>query len=246
MINTNIRHGITELGFLFFPFSSCTELCFLLFSFFLWAWLPSFSSFLLNWAWLPSFSSSLFLSISLLLDLFSYLCSFLPSVFFFFSDYISFILLHFRRLLSFSPFLFIDAFSHLYKRVCPSIRPSVCPSIGPSHTSWFSEKWAEIRRFKDKYAGSSPENASVVRILFDLFSHLFTGFLFFLHIHCISYSSVTSFFIFLSFLTLPFPSFFVLIKSNHEPVNMKTGKSPSQLSNILARYRKGENLVKPR
>ena len=26
------------------------------------------------------------------------------------------------------------------------------------------------RRFKDKYAGSSPENASVVRTLFDLFS----------------------------------------------------------------------------
>ena len=25
------------------------------------------------------------------------------------------------------------------------------------------------RRFKDKYAGSSPENASVVRTLFDLF-----------------------------------------------------------------------------
>ena len=33
-----------------------------------------------------------------------------------------------------------------------------------------------IRRFKDKYAGSSPENASVVRTLFDLldaFSHLY-------------------------------------------------------------------------
>ena len=31
MINTNIRHGITELGFRFSPFSSCTELCFPLF-----------------------------------------------------------------------------------------------------------------------------------------------------------------------------------------------------------------------
>ena len=28
------------------------------------------------------------------------------------------------------------------------------------------------RRFKDKYAGSSPENASVVRTLFDLFFKL--------------------------------------------------------------------------
>ena len=31
----------------------------------------------------------------------------------------------------------LDAFSHLYKRVCLSVRRSV----GPSHTSWISEKW---------------------------------------------------------------------------------------------------------
>ena len=38
------------------------------------------------------------------------------------------------------------------------------------------------RRFKDKYADSSPENASVVRTLFDLFScyFLFTAEGFFL------------------------------------------------------------------
>ena len=29
---------------------------------------------------------------------------------------------------------FLDAFSHLYKRVCPSVRPSVGRSIGPSRT----------------------------------------------------------------------------------------------------------------
>ena len=28
--------------------------------------------------------------------------------------------------------LFLDAFSHLYMRVCPSVRPSVRPSVGPS------------------------------------------------------------------------------------------------------------------
>ena len=27
---------------------------------------------------------------------------------------------------------FLDASSHLYKRVCPSVHPSVCPSIRPS------------------------------------------------------------------------------------------------------------------
>ena len=44
----------------------------------------------------------------------------------------------------------LDAFSHLYKRVCPSVRLSVCrsvhPSVGPLHTSWISEKWAEIEQ----------------------------------------------------------------------------------------------------
>ena len=28
-----------------------------------------------------------------------------------------------------SPHQFLDAFSHLYKRVCPSVRPSVGPSV---------------------------------------------------------------------------------------------------------------------
>ena len=29
-------------------------------------------------------------------------------------------------------FVLLDASSHLYKRVCPSVRPSVGPSVGPS------------------------------------------------------------------------------------------------------------------
>ena len=41
---------------------------------------------------------------------------------------------------------FLDAFSHLYKRVCPSVRRSVGPSVGRSHTSWISEKWAEFEQ----------------------------------------------------------------------------------------------------
>ena len=44
---------------------------------------------------------------------------------------------HFRHAISQNGFL--DAFSHLYKRVCPSVGPSVRPSVGPSvrrsHTS---------------------------------------------------------------------------------------------------------------
>ena len=34
--------------------------------------------------------------------------------------------------ISFSHFQFLDAPSHLYKRVCPSVRPSVRRSVGPS------------------------------------------------------------------------------------------------------------------
>ena len=45
------------------------------------------------------------------------------------------------------------------------------------------------RRFKDKYAGSSPENASVVRTLFDLFSSNSLHFLFILL--TIFYSSIS-------------------------------------------------------
>ena len=73
---------------------------------------------------------------------------------------------------------FLDAFSHLYKRVWPSVRPSV----RPLHTSWIFEKFAKfeqnsIRNKKvchleddsktSTRAGS--QNASVVRTLFDLF-----------------------------------------------------------------------------
>ena len=32
--------------------------------------------------------------------------------------------------------LFLDAFSHLYKRVCPSVRPSVGRSVRPSVRRW--------------------------------------------------------------------------------------------------------------
>ena len=45
---------------------------------------------------------------------------------------------------------FLDAFSHLYKRVCPSFRwsvgPSVRPSVRRSHSSWISEKWAKFEQ----------------------------------------------------------------------------------------------------
>ena len=33
---------------------------------------------------------------------------------------------HFRL---YAAFVFLDAFTHLYKRVCQSVRPSVCPSV---------------------------------------------------------------------------------------------------------------------
>ena len=82
--------------------------------------------------------------------------------------------------------MFLDAFSHLYKRVCPSVGPSVRPSVGPSvrpsHTSWISEKWAEFEQnsIRNKKVchlkGDSKtstrairQNASVVRTPFDLF-----------------------------------------------------------------------------
>ena len=72
--------------------------------------------------------------------------------------------------------------------VRPSVRRSVGRSVGPSvrHTrvaflrnrpnlnkiASGIRKYAIKRRFKDKYASSSPENASVVRTLFDLFYEL--------------------------------------------------------------------------
>ena len=75
-------------------------------------------------------------------------------------------------------FLFLDAFSHLYKRVYLS----VCPSVRPLHTSWIFEKFAEIEQnsirnkkichLKDDSKTNTRavfQNASVVRTLFDLF-----------------------------------------------------------------------------
>ena len=37
---------------------------------------------------------------------------------------------------------FLDSFSHLYKRACPSVRPSV----RLSRTSWISENWTEFEQ----------------------------------------------------------------------------------------------------
>ena len=39
-------------------------------------------------------------------------------------------------------FFFLDAPSHLYKRVCPSVGPSVRPSDGPSPVIFEGEKYA--------------------------------------------------------------------------------------------------------
>ena len=39
---------------------------------------------------------------------------------------------------------FLDASSHLYKRVCPSVRRSVGPSVGPSVTSYFQNRKMEL------------------------------------------------------------------------------------------------------
>ena len=52
--------------------------------------------------------------------------------------------------------IFLDAFSHLYKRLCPSVHPSFGPSIGRSHTNWNPAKV----RFSTKITGSTSENAS--------------------------------------------------------------------------------------
>ena len=91
---------------------------------------------------------------------------------------------------------FLDAFSHLYKRVCPSVGPSVRrsvgrsvrPSVRRSHTSWLSVKWTEneqnstwnkiVCHLREDWKTSTwavCENASVVRTLFDLFSFCFLG-----------------------------------------------------------------------
>ena len=36
-----------------------------------------------------------------------------------------------RKKTDFQVLVFLDASSHLYKRVCPSVRPNVCPSVCP-------------------------------------------------------------------------------------------------------------------
>ena len=45
---------------------------------------------------------------------------------------------------------FLDGFSHLYERVCPSVRPSVRPSVGRSHTSWISDISTEMKQNSTK------------------------------------------------------------------------------------------------
>ena len=81
---------------------------------------------------------------------------------------------------------FLDVFSHLYKRVCPS----VCRSVRRSHTNWISEKWSKsnkiasgtrksyLKEYSNKSTREVPENASVNQTLFDLFldHKIWTGF----------------------------------------------------------------------
>jgi len=77
----------------------------------------------------------------------------------------------------------LDAFSHLYKRVSPSVGRSVRRSVGRSVTHKLNfEKWAEFEQnsmrnkkvchLEDDSKTSTravSQNASVVRTLFDLF-----------------------------------------------------------------------------
>ena len=76
---------------------------------------------------------------------------------------------------------FLDAFSHLYKRVCPSVGPSVRRSVGHTRVE-FPGKGLNLnkivqehetmpvdRQFRDR-TRAVRENASVVRTLFDLFN----------------------------------------------------------------------------
>ena len=68
------------------------------------------------------------------------------------------------------PLTFLDASSHLYERVCPSVRPSIHPSVHRSHTSWNPAKVP----FSTKITGNTSENASyaVYTALFFLCSFL--------------------------------------------------------------------------
>ena len=90
-----------------------------------------------NFFLLPSnISSCFFLSASFSFSLIP--PSFLPSTF-------SFYLIFFLPLFHPSSLsLFLDAPSHLYMRVCPSVRPSVGPSVGPSVPRYFQTRTRRI------------------------------------------------------------------------------------------------------
>ena len=97
-------------------------------------------------------------------------------------------------------FLLVSPRSRISTKGCvrPSVRLSIGPSVGHTLVEFLrngpnSNKIAsEIRRFKDKYAGSSPENAFVVHTLFDLFSEIVNVFSsFFLYIRAIISQPVT-------------------------------------------------------
>jgi len=42
--------------------------------------------------------------------------------------------------------LFLDAFSHLYKRVCPSVRPSVSHELKPCKSAVFDQNYCQYQR----------------------------------------------------------------------------------------------------
>ena len=49
-----------------------------------------------------------------------------------------------------SPNSFLDAFSHLYKRVSPSVRQSIGRSVRRSHTSWIADISTEMKQNSTK------------------------------------------------------------------------------------------------
>ena len=62
---------------------------------------------------------------------------------------------------------FLDAFSHLYKRVCLSVLPSVRLSVRPSHTSWISvvvlllpSIFLLLHSFSPSFSSSPPFSSS--------------------------------------------------------------------------------------
>ena len=71
-------------------------------------------------------------------------------------------------------YTFLDAFSHLYRRVCLSVHRSVCPSV----RLLVGHKWVEIMKKclfwatmseNTSWSTSMHEKASIVQTLFDLF-----------------------------------------------------------------------------